>query len=123
MMRLLLSAEAHTNDSRPRQFSAFYARPDTFSLGVCNGCQLMALLGWVPFGQNGSHGGVTIRPETQPRFIHNRSGRYESRFPTVRIGDSPSVLLRGMAGSVLGVWTQHGEGQAYFPDAAVLDGV
>ena len=42
------------------QFTAFYARPDTFSLGVCNGCQLAALLGWVPFGPRGSHAGVSI---------------------------------------------------------------
>lgn len=82
----------------------------------------MALLGWVPFGPGGSHGGVAVRPETQPRFVHNRSGRYESRFPTVRIAESPAVLLRGMAGSALGVWTQHGEGQAHFPDGAVLEG-
>ena len=112
----------HSPPPPPPQFSAFYARPDTFSLGICNGCQLMALLGWVPFGPGGSHGGVAVRPETQPRFVHNRSGRYESRFPTVRIAESPAVLLRGMAGSALGVWTQHGEGQAYFPDGAVLEG-
>ncbi|HMK43808.1 MAG TPA: phosphoribosylformylglycinamidine synthase [Dissulfurispiraceae bacterium] len=93
------------------QFDAFYERSDTFSLGICNGCQLMALLGWVPWRG--------IADALQPRFIHNRSGRFESRFATVRIDRSPSVLLQGMEGSVLGVWVSHGEGRAYFPDESV----
>ncbi len=97
------------------QFAAFIERPDTFTLGVCNGCQLFALLGWVPWrGLPGT---------AQPRFVHNASGRFESRFVTVRIQESPSILLRGMEGSVLGVWLQHGEGRAHFPDPAVLDRV
>jgi len=92
---------------------AFYAREDTFSLGVCNGCQLMALLGLVP-------GKGEISQVAQPRFTHNESGRFESRFSAVRIEPSPAVLLEGMAGSVLGVWVAHGEGRAHFPDEAVL---
>jgi phosphoribosylformylglycinamidine synthase len=90
------------------QFEKFYHRPDTFSLGVCNGCQLMALLGWVPWRG--------IAGEFQPRFIHNKSGRFESRFLTVKILKSPSLMLKGMADSVLGIWVAHGEGLAYFPD-------
>jgi phosphoribosylformylglycinamidine synthase len=98
-----------------RQFDDFVTRPDTFSLGVCNGCQLFALLGWLPWGG--------ISDEHQPRFIHNTSGRFESRFATVRIEESPSVMLRGMAGSCLGIWVQHGEGRAHFPERQVLDRV
>jgi phosphoribosylformylglycinamidine synthase len=98
-----------------RQFDAFYARPDTFSLGVCNGCQLMALLGWVPWRG--------IADAVQPRFVRNASGRFESRFATVRVEESPAIMFRGMAGSVLGVWTAHGEGRAYFPDPSVLEKV
>ena len=90
------------------QFERFYHRPDTFSLGVCNGCQLVALLGWVPWRG--------IADNLQPRFIHNQSGRFESRFSTVKILDTPSIMLRGMEGSVLGIWVSHGEGLAYFPD-------
>ncbi len=90
------------------QFERFYNRSDTFSLGVCNGCQLMALLGWVPWRG--------IADELQPRFIHNKSGRFESRFSTVRILRSPSIMLQGMENSVLGIWVAHGEGLAYFPD-------
>jgi phosphoribosylformylglycinamidine synthase len=97
------------------QFSSFRDRPDTFSLGVCNGCQLSALLGWVPW--------TGIEDELQPRFIHNASGRFESRFPTVRIESSPAIMFRGMEGSVLGVVSAHGEGRAYFPDAAILQKV
>ncbi|MEW6570465.1 MAG: phosphoribosylformylglycinamidine synthase [Nitrospirota bacterium] len=90
------------------QFQRFYERPYTFSLGVCNGCQLMALLGWVPWR------GLPDR--LQPRFIQNRSGRFESRFATVHILPSPAIMLKGMEGSALGIWIAHGEGRLYFPD-------
>jgi len=103
------------NKKLREQFNSFYQRPDTFSLGVCNGCQLMALLGWVPW-----HG---IDDKFQPRFIHNKSGRFESRFSTVRIIESPSIMLKDMEGSVLGVWIAHGEGLAHFPDKNILNEV
>jgi len=99
------------NETLFEQFERFYARPDTFSLGVCNGCQLMALLGWIPW--------KGIPDRVQPRFVQNRSGRFESRFSTVRILESPSIMLRGMAGSVLGVWVAHGEGRLIFPDESI----
>jgi phosphoribosylformylglycinamidine synthase len=103
------------NKSIFEQFERFSERPDTFSLGVCNGCQLMALLGWVPWK------GI---PDTiQPRFIRNRPGRFESRFSTVRILQSPAVMLRGMEDSVLGVWIAHGEGRLYFPDREMIQEV
>jgi phosphoribosylformylglycinamidine synthase len=103
------------NKSLWEQFQAFYHRPDTFSLGICNGCQLLALLGWVPW--------MGIPDERQPRFIQNASGRFESRFVAVQIQSSPSVMLRGMEGSTLGIWVAHGEGRALFPDPAILEGV
>lgn len=90
------------------QFDRFKRRSDTFSLGVCNGCQLEALLGWVA-------------PETpeetrRPRFIHNASRKFESRWLSVTVLESPCKLLEGMAGATLGVWVAHGEGRAFFPD-------
>ncbi len=97
------------------QFQAFYERPDTFSLGVCNGCQLHALLGWLPW--------AGIADDIQPRFIRNASGRFESRFVTVRIDESPAIMLQGMEGSTLGIWMQHGEGRAFFPDEQILERV
>ena len=92
------------------QFEAFYNRKNTFSLGVCNGCQLMALLGWVP--------GLSLESvQAQPRFIHNASGRFESRFSTITVReDNKAIMLKGMEGSTLGVWVAHGEGRAFFPD-------
>jgi len=98
-----------------QQFQTFYNRPDTFSLGVCNGCQLSALLGWVPWQ------GIDNR--NQPRFIHNISGRFESRFSSLKILESPSLMLKGMENSVLGIWVAHGEGHAYFPDSAIKERV
>jgi len=95
-----------------KQFQSFYIRENTWSLGVCNGCQLMALLGWIP-----SQG---LEDKEQPRFVHNISGRFESRFSAVKILPSPSVLLKGMENSILGVWVAHGEGLAYFPQEKIL---
>lgn len=95
------------------QFQDFYQRKDTFSLGVCNGCQLMALLGWVPW--------QGLDDRIQPRFVHNISGRFESRFSAVKILPSQSIMLKGMEGSVLGIWVAHGEGRMYFPDSGTLE--
>ncbi|UCF40695.1 MAG: phosphoribosylformylglycinamidine synthase [Gemmatimonadota bacterium] len=103
------------NDALRDQFERFRDRSDTFSLGVCNGCQLLALLGWVPW-----HG---LTDEQQPRFIQNASGRFESRFTAVEIQPSSALMLRGMEGARLGIWVAHGEGQAFFPEAEVLDRV
>jgi phosphoribosylformylglycinamidine synthase len=93
-----------------KQFQGFSDRPDTFSLGICNGCQLLALLGWLPW--------KGIPDEIQPRFVQNASDRFESRFVSVRIEKSPALMLRGMEGAVLGIWVAHGEGRAFFPEGA-----
>ena len=99
-------------------FTTFYHRPDTFTLGVCNGCQLFGLLGWVP--------GAGLAAERQPRFVRNLSGRFESRWTTVRVEKSPAIMLRGMEGLVFGIHVDHGEGRLIFPDEAlrreVIDG-
>ncbi len=105
------------NPKLRKMFDRFYRREDTFSLGVCNGCQLMALLGWVPWP------GI---PETeQPRFIRNSSGRnssgkFESRWVTVEIQKSPAIMFEGMAGSRLGIWVAHGEGKLFCPNPEIL---
>mmetsp|Transcript_48791 Transcript_48791/g.89988 ORF Transcript_48791/g.89988 Transcript_48791/m.89988 type:complete len:1328 (+) Transcript_48791:58-4041(+) len=103
------------------QFQAFHDRSDSFALGICNGCQLLALLGWVP----GGDGGAALPPSKQPRFVHNKSGRFESRFVTVRVERSAAsdVWLRGMEGTQFGVWVAHGEGRCHFPDPAVHETV
>jgi phosphoribosylformylglycinamidine synthase len=90
-------------------FSDFYERRDTFSFGPCNGCQLMARLGWVPFGPE-------LGSEKQPLFVRNISRAFESRPVVVEIRESPAIMLRGMAGCRLPVWVAHGEGRLWFPD-------
>ncbi|XP_058109740.1 probable phosphoribosylformylglycinamidine synthase, chloroplastic/mitochondrial [Magnolia sinica] len=116
------SASIRFNKMLLNEFQEFYDRPNTFSLGVCNGCQLMALLGWVPGSQVGGVLGAG-GDMSQPRFVHNESGRFECRFTSVTIGESPSIMFKGMEGSKLGVWAAHGEGRAYFPEKGVLDRV
>ena len=82
----------------------FYRRPDTLSLGVCNGCQLMMELGLIYRDWN-----------DHPRMQHNASGKFESIFLNVTIPENNSVMLKSMAGSRLGVWVAHGEGRFDLP--------
>jgi len=103
------------NDTLQKMFREFYERPDTFSLGICNGCQLFGLLGLVPWQD--------IEAEKQPRFVHNVSGRFESRWSTVKVGKSPALMLKGMEDLVFGIHVDHGEGHLSFPDAAVKERV
>ncbi|PKL72554.1 phosphoribosylformylglycinamidine synthase [Candidatus Kuenenbacteria bacterium HGW-Kuenenbacteria-1] len=99
------------NPKISEMFSNFYNRPDTFSLGVCNGCQLMTSIGWVPF--------KNIKVENQPMLIKNKSKRFESRWSNIKIKKSPSIMLKGMENSILGVWVAHGEGCFNFPDKLI----
>jgi phosphoribosylformylglycinamidine synthase len=95
------------------QLKKFYERDDTFSLGVCNGCQLLHRLQWVPFGPG-------MVPESHaPRLAHNDSARFESRFVNLRVEESKSMWFKGMTGSVLGMWSAHGEGKFEFPEASL----
>jgi len=84
-------------------FAAFFAREDSFALGVCNGCQMMSSLRDLIPGA--SH---------WPRFVKNRSEQFEARLSLVRIESSPSIFFRGMEGSVLPIAVAHGEGRAEF---------
>ncbi|WIM06153.1 MAG: phosphoribosylformylglycinamidine synthase [Candidatus Nitricoxidivorans perseverans] len=91
------------NDRLRDDFAAFFARPGTFALGVCNGCQMMAHL-------------APLIPGARdwPTFHRNRSEQFEARFVMVEIPESPSVFLAGMAGSRLPIVVSHGEGRAVF---------
>jgi phosphoribosylformylglycinamidine synthase len=88
-------------------FAAFFARPDAFSLGVCNGCQMLSQLAELIPGAEG-----------WPRFVRNRSEQFEARQSMVRIERSPSWLLAGMEGSELPIAVAHGEGRARWRDEA-----
>ena len=91
-------------NSRARdEFAAFFAREDSFGLGVCNGCQMMSGLKEIIPGA-----------DSWPRFLRNRSEQFEARLVMVEVQSSPSILLAGMAGSRLPVVIAHGEGRAAF---------
>ncbi len=93
-------------------FEAFFQRDDSFTLGVCNGCQMVSNLKSLIPGA-----------EHWPRFVRNRSEQFEARASLVQIPESSSVLLQGMAGSHLPVAVAHGEGRAEFAAAEELDGL
>ncbi len=88
-------------------FAAFFARQDSFSLGVCNGCQMLSTLRELIPGA--AH---------WPRFVRNRSEQFEARFSRLEILPSPSLFFAGMEGSVLPIAVAHGEGRAEFADIA-----
>ncbi|KRG79462.1 phosphoribosylformylglycinamidine synthase [Stenotrophomonas ginsengisoli] len=88
-------------------FAAFFARPDTFALGVCNGCQMMSQLKDIIPGA-----------EHWPAFRRNLSEQFEARTALLEVADSPSILLAGMAGSRIPVAVAHGEGRAVFASQA-----
>jgi phosphoribosylformylglycinamidine synthase len=91
------------------EFAAFFARRETFALGVCNGCQMFSAL-------------RELIPGTEhwPQFVRNRSEQYEARLSRVEILESPSILLRAMAGSMMPIAVAHGEGRAEFASAGAL---
>ena len=87
------------------EFAAFFARPDSFGLGVCNGCQMLSNLHELIAGT-----------ELWPRFVRNRVEQFEARLSLVEVLPSPSLFLRGMEGSRLPIAVAHGEGRAEFRD-------
>jgi phosphoribosylformylglycinamidine synthase len=89
------------------RFARFFSRSDTFALGVCNGCQMMARL-------------TELIPGSAhwPRFLRNTSEQFEARLSLVEVGESPSIFMTGMAGSRMPIATSHGEGRAAFAAGA-----
>lgn len=95
------------NEKAKTSLDNFYARKDTLSLGVCNGCQLMMELGLV-FPEMG---------DNHPKMHHNKSGKFESTFISVHIPENNSVMLKSLKGTTLGIWAAHGEGRFVLPEA------
>jgi phosphoribosylformylglycinamidine synthase len=97
------------NNQLRDQFQTFFQRSETFSLGVCNGCQMLSNL-------------KTLIPgaELWPRFVRNLSEQFEARFSLVRVEDSSSILLRGMEGSHMPIAVSHGEGRVECVDQQAL---
>ncbi len=98
------------NPRAREQFAAFFARSDSFGLGICNGCQMLSNLHELIAGT-----------EPWPRFVRNRVEQFEARLSLVEVLPSPSLFLRGMEGSRLPVAVAHGEGRAEFRDADGAD--
>lgn len=97
------------NERVRTEFAHFFARPDTLSLGICNGCQMVSnLKDLIP--------GAAL----WPRFVHNTSERFEARFSLVQVQKSPSLFLQGMAGSHMPIAVSHGEGRVEVNDLAHL---
>jgi len=94
------------NDEAGNTLNRFYARKDTLSLGVCNGCQLMVELDLVTPGH-----------VHKPKMLHNESHKFESAFLSVDIPENNSIMLKSLAGNTLGIWVAHGEGRFSLPFA------
>ena len=94
------------NPKAKQALDNFYSRPDTLSLGICNGCQLMVELN-------------LINPEHQNRskLVHNKSHKFESAFVGLDIPQNNSVMLQSLSNSSLGVWVAHGEGRFILPES------
>lgn len=92
------------NEKAKKALDNFYARKDTLSLGVCNGCQLMVELGL-----------VTPDHDVKPKMLHNASHKFESIFVNVNIPENNTVMFKTLAGQRLGVWVAHGEGKFQLP--------
>jgi phosphoribosylformylglycinamidine synthase len=91
------------NDGLKKMFARFFARKDTFSLGVCNGCQMLSQLKDIIPGA-----------EAWPRFERNISEQFEARYCTLEVLDSPSIFFKGMTGSKVPIAVAHGEGRVDF---------
>ncbi|VWD18874.1 phosphoribosylformylglycinamidine synthase [Burkholderia lata] len=100
------------NASLADMFSAFFARPDTFALGICNGCQMLSSLASMIPGA-----------EAWPKFTRNKSEQFEARFSFVEVQKSPSIFFAGMEGSRIPVAVAHGEGYADFSQQGDIDRV
>ncbi len=98
------------NKDAKAMFKAFFEREDTFSLGVCNGCQMLSNLKEIIPGA-----------EAWPRFVQNKSERFEARFSLVEIQETPSIFFDGMAGSRMPIAVSHGEGRAEFSSDDAID--
>ena len=98
------------NEQARKAFTDFFARPDTFTLGVCNGCQMLSNLRELIPGS-----------DHWPRFVRNRSEQFEARVAMVEVQPSSSIFLSGMVGSRMPIAIAHGEGFAEFADSAAVD--
>ena len=100
------------NPKAKEALDRFYARKDTLSLGICNGCQLMVELGLIENSQLS-----TLNSQLKIRMLHNDSHKFESAFLTLQIPENDSVMFKTLGGQKLGIWVAHGEGKFHLPKA------
>ncbi|MCR5159196.1 MAG: phosphoribosylformylglycinamidine synthase [Prevotella sp.] len=100
------------NPKAKEALDRFYAREDTLSLGICNGCQLMVELGLTENGERG-----TLGSQSRMKTLHNDSHKFEGGFLTLDIPQNKSVMFGTLGGSKLGIWVAHGEGKFSLPEA------
>jgi phosphoribosylformylglycinamidine synthase len=107
------------NPKAKEALDKFYARKDTLSLGICNGCQLMVELDLVTnYELRNTNSEFGIRnSELKPKMLHNDSHKFESEFITLSIPQNNSVMFGSLSGNKLGLWVAHGEGKFSLPEA------
>ena len=115
------------NPKAKEALDRFYSRPDTLSLGVCNGCQLMVELGLIHNSQFTIHNKVAAQNKPEaimnyelsimncPKMLHNDSHKFESGFVGLTVQKNQSILMGSLSGSKLGIWVAHGEGKFSLP--------
>ena len=103
------------NEKARTALQNFYARPDTLSLGICNGCQLMVELGVMEASEKGADIQPTLTTAPTLHMLHNDSHKFESNFVNLCIPENDSVLFGSLSGARLGLWVAHGEGKFSFP--------
>ena len=112
------------NPKAKEALDRFYAREDTLSLGICNGCQLMVELGLLDNStisqfdnSNQQSSNSQIVKSSNIKMLHNDSHKFESEFITLQIPQNESVMFGSLSGTKLGLWVAHGEGKFHLPEA------
>ncbi|MBP5345969.1 MAG: phosphoribosylformylglycinamidine synthase [Bacteroidales bacterium] len=111
------------NEKARKALQDFYARPDTLSLGICNGCQLMIELGLVGSNLDAKNPDILKAAQNPERvhMLHNDSHKFESNFINVRIPKNNSIMMGSLSGSRIGIWAAHGEGKFGLPAGKTVE--
>ncbi len=111
------------NEKARKALENFYARPDTLSLGICNGCQLMIEMGLVGSNLDAKNPDILRAAQNPDRvhMLHNDSHKFESNFVNVRIPKNQSIMMGSLSGARIGIWAAHGEGKFGLPAGKTLE--
>ena len=111
------------NEKARKALQDFYARPDTLSLGICNGCQLMIELGLVGSDLDAANPDILKAAQNPNRvhMLHNDSHKFESNFINVRVPQNNSIMMGSLSGARIGIWAAHGEGKFGLPEGKTIE--